>query len=94
MDKPWIKYITMENLPNEDLNIVATVIGLDATIALMCELPGILISVPKNATLPAKIAYIKNVYDGTKQSRIKLAKLCDLSENYIYRVIRKELNKI
>ncbi len=32
MDKPWIKYITMENLPNEDLNIVATVIGLDATI--------------------------------------------------------------
>ena len=21
MDKPWIKYITMENLPNEDLNI-------------------------------------------------------------------------
>ena len=29
MDKPWIKYITMENLPNEDLNIVAAVIGLE-----------------------------------------------------------------
>ena len=25
MDKPWIKYITMENLPNEDLNIVADI---------------------------------------------------------------------
>lgn len=93
MDKPWIKYITMENLPNEDLNIVATVIGLDATIELMCELPGILISVPKNATLPAKIAYIKDVYDGTKQSRVKLSKLCDLSENYIYRIARKALHK-
>ena len=91
MDRPWIKNITMDNLPNEDLNIVATIIGLDATIKLMCELPGILISVPKNATLPAKIAYIMEVYDGTKKSRLKLAKECDLSENYIYRVVRNGL---
>ena len=91
MDKPWIKYITIETLPNEDLNIVATVIGLEATIKLMCELPGILISVPKNATLPAKIAYIQDNYDGTKQCRCRLARICEMSENYIYRVIRNKL---
>ena len=79
----------MESLPNEDLKIVATIIGLEATIKLMCELPGILISVPKNATLPAKIKYIMEVYDGSKKSRLELAKQCDLSENYIYRIARK-----
>ena len=79
--KPWIKNIKLETLPNEDLKIAAAVIGLDATIKLMCELAGISISIPKNATLKAKIDYIKQVYDGTKKSRIELAKTCDLSEN-------------
>ena len=82
----------METLPNEDLKIVAAIIGLEATIKLMCELPGILISVPKNATLPAKIKYIMEVYDGSKKSRLELAKTCDLSENYIYRIARKRNN--
>lgn len=65
-NKPWIKNITEETLPNEDLKLVASTIGLDATIKLMCELPGIIISIPKNATLPARIAYIKEHYDGSK----------------------------
>ena len=57
----------------------------------MCELQGVNISVPQNATLPAKIAYIQDVYDGSKQSRVKLSKLCGLSENYIFRMYRKKL---
>ena len=87
-DKPWIKNITEETLPNEDLKLVASTIGLDATITLMCELPGIIISIPKNATLPARIAYIKEHYDGSKKSRLKLAQMCDLSESYIYKIIK------
>ena len=93
MEHPWTKYINMDNLPNEDMKIVANVLGLEATIKLMCELPGVLISVPMNATLPAKIEYIKEVYDGSKQCRVKLSKQCDLSENYIYRMYRKNINK-
>ena len=88
-DKPWIKNITEQTLPNEDLKIVASTIGLDATIKLMCELPGIIISIPKNATLPARIAYIKEHYDGSKKSRLKLSQMCDLSESYIYKIIKK-----
>lgn len=91
MEHPWTKYINMENLPNEDMKIVAAIIGLEATIKLMCELSGIMISVPKNATLPAKIAYIQEVYDGTKKCRVKLSKQCDMSENYIYRMYKKKL---
>ena len=85
---PWIDYITMENLPNEDLKIVATIIGLTPTIQLMCEVPGMLISVPKNATLKARVEYVKKHYDGSKKSRYELSKTCGLSENYIYRIAK------
>lgn len=64
MEYPWTKYINMDNLPNEDMKIVANVIGLEATIKIMCELQGVNISVPQNATLPAKIAYIFNKFGG------------------------------
>ena len=90
MEYPWTKYINMDNLPNEDMKILASISGLEATIKIMCELSGVLISVPQNATLPAKIAYIQDVYDGTKQCRVKLSKLCGLSENYIFRMYRKK----
>ena len=87
--KPWIDKITSENLPNEDLKTIAFLLGLDAAVKLMCELPGVNLSIPKNATLPAKILYIMEKYDGTKKSRLKLSKECDLSEGYIYRIARK-----
>ena len=92
-DKPWIKHITANNLPNEDLKLVEAIIGLDATIKLMCELSGVNISIPVNATLPAKNEYILKNYDGTKKSRVALSKLCGLSEGYIYRIIREYRNR-
>ena len=88
-NKPWIDKITPENLPNEDLKTIAFLLGLDAAVKLMCELPGVNLSIPKNATLPAKILYIMEKYDWTKKSRLKLSKECDLSEGYIYRIARK-----
>ena len=88
-NRPWIDKITSENLPNEDLKTIAFLLGLDAAVKLMCELPGVNLSIPKNATLPAKILYIMEKYDGTKKSRLKLSKECDLSEGYIYRIARK-----
>ena len=88
MNKPWIANITEDTLPNEDLKILAAIIGLAATIKIMCEIPGINISIPKNCTLRARIKYIKKHYDGSKKSRYELSKLCDLSENYIYRIAK------
>ena len=89
MNKPWIQYITEETLPNEDLKILAAIIGLAATIKVMCEVSGMLISVSKICTLKARIEYIKQHYYGTKKYRYELSKLYDLSENYIYRVVNK-----
>ena len=88
-NKPWRKNITIENLPNEDLKILASVVGLSATIKLICEYPGILISVPKSATLQARIDYVKEHYDGSKKSRCELSKICELSERAIYKITRE-----
>ena len=87
-NKPWVDKITPENLPNEDLKIVATFIGLAPTVTLICELSGSTISIPKQATLPARKAYIKKHYDGTKKTRNELRRICNVSENYIYRVVK------
>ena len=38
MEKPWVKYITEETLPNEDLQVLASIIGLELTAKLMCEI--------------------------------------------------------
>ena len=85
---PWADYFTMDNLPNEDLKIVATFIGLEPTVTLICELSGSTISIPKQATLPARKAYIKKHYDGTKKTRNELRRVCNVSENYIDRVVK------
>ena len=71
------------------MKILAAIIGLAVTIKVMCEVSGMLISVQKNYTLKARIEYIKQHYDDTKKSRYELSKLCELSENYIYRVVNK-----
>ena len=70
------------------MKIIAAIIGLAPTVKLMCEIPGTFISIPVNATLKARLAYIRDVYDGSKQSRVRLSKICDLSENYIMRNYR------
>lgn len=90
--QPWAKEITKEDLPNEDLRIIADLIGIDVAIKMMCNLQGINISIPQKATINAKIKYIKKHYDGTKKSRYKLAKICGVSEGYIYKIARKKIN--
>ena len=56
------------------------------TIKLMCEYPGIVITIPKNATFNARKEYVLNHYDGSKDSRLFLSKVCGFLENYIYRI--------
>lgn len=87
-DKSWTKEITIEDLPNEDLKIIAGVIGLEAVVKLMCELDGFYFSIPKYGALRYKRNYVLKHYDGTKKSRFELAKKFGFTEQYIYRIVR------
>jgi len=89
LKQPWAQEITKDDLPNEDLRIVADLISLEVAVKMMCELQGINISIPQKAAANAKIRYIKKHYDGTKKSRYELAKICGVSEGYIYKIARQ-----
>lgn len=83
---PWTELITMETLPNDDLKFLASLVGLQPIIYLMCEYPGTTYIVPKNATMRARRDYVKKYYDGSKSSRLYLCRICNFSENDIYRI--------
>ena len=84
----WAKYITEDNLPNEEMEVLCSLIGLEATKKLLITYPGYTITIPKQALSKYKNKYIIENYDGTKISRVHLAKECDVGERYIYNVIQ------
>jgi len=89
LNKPWIEKLTPDNLPNEDLRLVANLIGLDVAIKMMDVLSGLTINIPKNGFRQARAGYIAKNYDGTKKSRINLVFECDVTEGYIRTIAKK-----
>lgn len=83
----WEKNLTIEDLPNEDIRIIADFYGIDLAVKLMNDLPGIIINVPSNALKKIRNNYICRNYDGSKKSRMLLALECDVTEGYIKRIV-------
>lgn len=59
----------------------------------MIHYAGIPITIPKNYITKYKHQYILDSCDGSKKSHIEIAKACDISENYIYKIIKKYKNR-
>lgn len=89
----WAKYITENDLPNEEMEVLCSIIGLEATKKLLTNYPGYTITIPKQALSKYKDKYIIENYNGTKISRVHLAKECDVSERYIYNTVHENKNK-
>lgn len=87
----WAKYITEDNLPNADLEYIASVIGIEATKKLILSIHGMSFNIPQNANYRYKKQYIIENYDGTKKSLNNLIKTCDVSARYIYKVIKEHV---
>lgn len=86
---PWIKYITINDMPNDDLKVLAEKIGIEKTVETILELPGIAFTIPKKPFREAKERYIMEEYDGTKYSINQLALACDLTTKQVYKIIQK-----
>jgi Mor family transcriptional regulator len=82
----WTKYITKADLPNVELKLVADIIGMETTINLMEELAGTFINFPKTALNKCRNQFICEEYDGSKESRMALAKKFGVTERYIIKV--------
>lgn len=91
--KPWMDYITVDDMPNDDLKTIAENAGLQAAIALVFGAPGLTVNIPKEAFRAVKERYIIDKYDGTKYSVNNLAIQCGFSQRNIYQIIKRNLEK-
>lgn len=92
-NQPWLEDITLEDLPNQDLQIIASTLGMDIAIKILVALSGFSFAVPSYSIMHLKKRYVLKNYDGTKISRFKLAKECGLSERTIFRIYKEAYGK-
>jgi hypothetical protein len=75
---------TIEDLPNEDMQLVADSIGLEAAMKLMRDFQGVQLNIPKNWHINAVKRYIvANNHMAVK----KLAVRCNVSSRFVYSVL-------
>ena len=88
--KPWVRNITPEDMPNEDLKFIAENAGVNAALALILHTQGLIVSIPKNALKQVKDKYILNSYKWSKYSLNELAVECGVSQRYIYKLLEQK----
>ena len=91
--QPWMDYIKIEDMPNDDLKFIAETAGLKSAVALIFCTPRLTVSIPKNSFKSVKEEYIRDKYDGTKYSINKLAVQCDMTQRQVYKIIEKSIQK-
>jgi hypothetical protein len=81
----WLSELSTDEfeMPNDDIKEISERYGVNFALQLMSDMPGILINVPKTGLNKLRNMYICKYYDGSKQSRVKLARECNVTENYI-----------
>ena len=90
--EPWMDKATPNDMPNDDLKFVAEKAGMKQALMLIFLLPGLNVSIPKNALRKLKERYILNEYDGTKFSLNKLAVECEVSQRHVYKILERHLS--
>ncbi len=90
----WTSHLTIDELPNEELKLVADIFGVKITIKFMEELPGTLINIPKTGLNKCRNQYICQMYDGSKSSRMRLAIKFGVTEGYIKQLASRYRKKI
>ena len=65
---------------------MAEIISLPLTIKLLTEATGNIFTISTVWYREAMKKYIKMVYNGSKEKRMELCKLCNVSENIIYKI--------
>lgn len=90
MDKrPWLDEITEDEMPNEELKIIASLCGVQTAIDLMKHIPGVMICIPNKALISLRNKYICKKYDGTKKSILDLGLELGLSARQLYDIVKK-----
>lgn len=77
--------LTIDEMPNEDLRLVARKCGVEVANQLIIHLQGVSIHVPRRALKKATEKYIRENYDGHNVKELALA--CGFSVRHVYGVL-------
>ena len=89
--KAWMDSLTIEDLPNDELKFVAINAGMRCALTLILCVPGLTVSIPRNALKIVKERHILNEYDGTKFTLNRLAVECEVSQRHVYKILERHL---
>ncbi len=87
----WMENVTIDDLPNDDLKLIAEVAGLKQAMLFIFLFSGVVVSIPNNPFTKLRDNYIMNHYDGTRTSINKLATECGITHRHVYRILKKRL---
>lgn len=91
--KPWLKDITIEDMPSDETKFLAEFCGVETAINLIENLKGVTINIPQDGFRRLKDKYILEHYDGSRSSILRLSMQCDVTDKYIYKLLKKNRNK-
>lgn len=89
----WAKYITEESIEDYGLLDLISIIGFEATKKLMIHYAGNTITIPKSVNTKYKHQYVLDNYDGTRNSRRTIALTCQITDGYIYKILKMYKDK-
>jgi len=89
MQDKWIEDIRPEDMPTENLRLIADTCGVKTAVKLIENIPGISLYISGSALTILKTKYIQKKYDGTRDCANKLALELGVSINYIYKILKK-----
>ena len=81
-----IDTITIDDLPNEEMKIIAQECGIDVALKLMMKCSGLYFNIPVNGFNSLKAKYILKNFDGQNSRRLALQ--LEVSLGFVLKVIR------
>lgn len=85
--------VKRDDLPNEELKMVADNCGMFVAISLCVNMKGISINVPKQPFRELVKSRIWEKYDGTTDSLNKIAREYKYSKRYLYKMLKDHPKK-
>lgn len=86
--KVCVENIKIDDLPSEELQIIAQDLGVEAIVKLAINFSGVYIYIPKELKKKLKKIYVLRTFDGTNARA--LARKLDISERTIYDWVSEE----
>lgn len=87
------KNITLDDFSSQNMRLLAEQCGIESTLNLMDKMDGIVVYIPsvQKGLMPLLLRYIKENYDGSRDSINRIARECSISCNLVTKLLWIEM---